>query len=211
MDKPKRCNNPECHECNIGKPFCQENTCEPIKCEPHSHEKCNTESDFDSDHDTLDRCPQIKCHKKQFCDEPPHPHEKYHCKSDPVAKSRVDRVERSDSDSEHDTSDRCPPINSHKKHCDEPIHPRDFVITDEYLLDYLLKKYGIDQHKLVLTIRKNKELEFKKFTLKCFYRENNHIKCKPIKEQYKVFKNWNCSDIYISKEELEDYYEQYIK
>ncbi|XWV26987.1 hypothetical protein QJ857_gp0062 [Tupanvirus soda lake] len=89
----------------------------------------------------------------------------------------------------------------------------DFIVTDEYLLDYLLKKYKLDKHKLILSIKKSKENETKLCILRDFYKYNkNLIKiCMPIKEQYKIFKKWNGSDINISKEELEDYYENYIK
>jgi len=101
-------------------------------------------------------------------------------------------------------------VEYNQRNFDEPICEK-FIITDEYLLDYLLKKYKLDKNKLVLLIKKNKETEFKNLTIKDFYKQHKKIKHKPIKEQYTVLKRWNSSGLPVSKEELEDYHEKYIK
>ena len=89
----------------------------------------------------------------------------------------------------------------------------DFIVTDEYLLDYLLKKYKLDKNKLICMIKKMKEHEFKNMVLKDFYDDidNDYIRDKPIKEQYQLFKQWNYNNIKISKEELENYYDKNIR
>ena len=86
-------------------------------------------------------------------------------------------------------------------------------MTDEYLLDYLLRKYKLDKYKLIASIKKSKENEFKLHVLKDFYKHHKYLikLCKPLKEQYKIFKQWNCSGMDISREELEDFYEEFIK
>jgi len=89
------------------------------------------------------------------------------------------------------------------------------VVTDEFLLNYLLKKYKLDKIKLINSIIKHREIDAKLCIMRDFYDQNKKIlfkpTCKPFKEQYKIFKEWNCSGIYICKEELEDYYENHVK
>ncbi|QGR53758.1 hypothetical protein [Moumouvirus maliensis] len=86
-----------------------------------------------------------------------------------------------------------------------------FIVTDEYLLDYLLKKYRLDKNKLVYTIQEQKKREYKSIIIEFFYKENMGIKYKNIKEQYKIFKKWNESGLEISFEDLDNFFEEKIK
>lgn len=86
-------------------------------------------------------------------------------------------------------------------------------ITDEYLLDYLLQKYRLDKRKLIASIIKSREMEFKMDVMKNFYDHNRYLinSHKPISHHYKIFKQFNLDRYDISIEELDDYYEKYIK
>ena len=84
-------------------------------------------------------------------------------------------------------------------------------ITDDYLLNYLLRKYKIDKQKLIVMLRKSRESDYKSFVMKKFYKENKNARNMQFREQYKIFKQWNNSGVYISKEELENYYENHIR
>ena len=87
----------------------------------------------------------------------------------------------------------------------------DNFVTDAYLLDYLLKKYKIDKQKLIAMIKKNRESEYKYSIMIKFYKDNKNLRKMPLHKQYKIFKNWNNSGVYITKEELDDYYQDHIK
>lgn len=87
----------------------------------------------------------------------------------------------------------------------------DDEITDEYLLNYLLKKYKIDKQKLIMMLRRSRESEYKYFIMKKFYKVNNTVYKLQFHEQYKIFKQWNNSGVYISKEDLENYYDSHIR
>lgn len=84
-------------------------------------------------------------------------------------------------------------------------------ITDEYLLDYLLKRYKLDKQKLILMLTRSKENEYKFYILNKFYHDHKEIEYKPFRDQYRAFKEWNCNDIHITRDELEDFYETYKK
>jgi len=86
-------------------------------------------------------------------------------------------------------------------------HPQKFIVTDEYLLNYLLKKYQLDKQKLIKSIERTYEKEMKLSVIKKFYKQNKYLINRPFKEQYQYFKQWNNTGIYISKEELEDFFE----
>jgi hypothetical protein len=91
--------------------------------------------------------------------------------------------------------------------------PRDNSISDEYLLEYLLMKYKLDKDKLVQSILKSHEHDNKLHVMWEFYKDNKFLikQSKPLKDHYKVFKQWNCNRIDISREELEDYFDQYVR
>ncbi|AUV58224.1 hypothetical protein [Bandra megavirus] len=88
---------------------------------------------------------------------------------------------------------------------------RKFIVTDEYLLEYLLKKYRLEKSKLIHMIENQKKHEYIISIIEFFYKENKEIKNKPIKDQYKYFKQWNESGLKISIEDLDNYYENKIK
>lgn len=88
---------------------------------------------------------------------------------------------------------------------------RKFIVTDEYLLEYLLKKYRLEKNKLIHMIENQKKHEYIMSVIEFFYKENKEIKKKPIKDQYKYFKQWNESGLKISIEDLDNYYENKIK
>lgn len=96
--------------------------------------------------------------------------------------------------------------------CDQPCPPNfDNCISDEYLLDYLLRKYGLDKQKLIYSVQKSRERKFKNQIICNFYEDNDDIINKPFKEQYRLFKQWNDGGAYISREDFEYYYDKYIK
>lgn len=113
------------------------------------------------------------------------------------------------------SNDNLYPIRKPANMCDQYTNkiPNEFIVTDEYLLDYLLKKYKLDKYKLITSIKKLKEQENKICIMKDFYKYNKNlmISYKPFKEHYKFFKQWNGTCIDVSKMELEDYYEKYVK
>jgi hypothetical protein len=115
------------------------------------------------------------------------------------------------------TSEQIPYHNKYppyaRKGQSKPLPYDDFIVTDEYLLDYLLRKYKLDKHKLISSIKKTKENEIKMHIMKDFYKYCKHYNQinKPCKELYKIFKQWNRSGIDIFKEEFENYYEEYAK
>lgn len=84
-------------------------------------------------------------------------------------------------------------------------------VSDTELLEYLLQKYHLNKEAVIHSIIKQKEHRFKMNLLKDFYHQFHKIVYRPIKEQYHVFKEWNYHGPYISREELQDYYEKYIK
>ena len=90
---------------------------------------------------------------------------------------------------------------------DNRINDNRINITDEYLLDYLLKRYKLDKQKLILMLTKTSENEYKFYVMNKFYKEHKKIERKPFKEQYNAFKLWNCSDVHITREDFENFYE----
>ena len=87
----------------------------------------------------------------------------------------------------------------------------DDYISDTFLLNYLLKKYKLDKQKLILSIQKHREKDFRLRVICNFYEDNEDVVNKPFREQYRMFKEWNQGGIYICKEEFENYYDKYIK
>lgn len=89
----------------------------------------------------------------------------------------------------------------------------EYMISDEYLLNYLLRKYKLDKYKLIASIKKSKDYENKIYIMKTFYKNNKFLinTYKPFIEHWKIFKKWNCGRLDINKEELQDYYEEYVK
>lgn len=85
-----------------------------------------------------------------------------------------------------------------------------FGINDSYILDYLLKKYKLDKRKLVLMLQKKRDNEYKLSIIDEFYNCHENITYRPICEQYKLFKNWNDSEIDITMDEFENYYYDHI-
>lgn len=87
------------------------------------------------------------------------------------------------------------------------------IITDEYLLNFLLKKYNLNKTKLIAMIKNTKEKELKTQIMKDFYNnnDNNNLLLKPFIEQYKLFKIWNKSGFIICKEDFEAFVESNIK
>ena len=86
---------------------------------------------------------------------------------------------------------------------DDHHHPKcmpppydDCEITDTEILNYLLYKYRLDKHKLIISMKKNRDNEFKVTVMNRFYKENKFIKCKPIKEQYRFFSFGDAMFIY---------------
>ena len=103
------------------------------------------------------------------------------------------------------------PCEPNEYYCDDDLPERSTCISDEYLLNYLLKKYKLDKQKLIVSIQKNKDNEIKCSIMDKFYRTHHQIRNRPFREQYRIFKNWNQSEYYICQEELEDYYEKYVR
>ncbi|AKI80467.1 hypothetical protein QJ850_gp232 [Acanthamoeba polyphaga mimivirus] len=97
-----------------------------------------------------------------------------------------------------------------KRQYNKPTYHR-FEVTDEYLADYLLRKFGLDKEKVVRSIQKNKKDEFKAMILDYFYKENPKIKHQSINNQYKLFRKWNKSGLKIKIDDLEIYYENKVK
>jgi hypothetical protein len=87
----------------------------------------------------------------------------------------------------------------------------DYMITDEYLLNYLLHKYRLDKEKLILSIKRNREKEFKLMIIRNFYEKNKEIINYPFPEHWKLFVKFVYCGPNIEKEELEDYYQKYIQ
>lgn len=85
-----------------------------------------------------------------------------------------------------------------------------FEYSDKMLLDYLLDKYNIDKNKLIQSMHKMDEMRDKYNIISDFYESHEYLIDKSISEQYHYFKRWNTSNIYISKNELLNYYEKYI-
>jgi hypothetical protein len=88
------------------------------------------------------------------------------------------------------------------------------MITDEYLLNYLLKKYKLDKTKLIASIMKAKHDEMKMEIMRNFYMQHHYLikVIKPMKEHYRIFREWCADDtIDITKADLESYYENYGK
>lgn len=102
----------------------------------------------------------------------------------------------------------CRPIDEY-----DHIMPEDFTysISDGELLNYLLQKYHLNKEVLINSIIKQRENQSKINLLKDFYNQFKKIGNKSIKEQYHIFKEWNNSNLYVKREELENYYEKYIK
>lgn len=240
MENCGPCNNPDCHHCRApNEPACRPpefpppENCEP--CDEPDFDDCRsppTENYAphqearnlanDCRKEIIPRhCCKPNCHecRKEIKHHVPknHPHKCHGChlpdchECRDQGKSRQKnsgwkkyKPRKSDSSSD---SDDCGRYSSD----DECIHPDEFIITDEMLLDYLLKKYQLDKNKLVYSLKKIKENEFKNYILKNFYKKNSFAKCKPIKEQYRILKKWYRGDIDICKEELDDFYEKNIK
>ncbi len=87
----------------------------------------------------------------------------------------------------------------------------DDEITNDFLLDYLLRKYKLSKDKLISSIKKHRKNEFRILILKNFYELHLYLINKPLKEQYKVFKKWNTSGVGVSKEYFENYFEENIR
>jgi sulfur relay (sulfurtransferase) DsrF/TusC family protein len=199
IDRP--CNEPNCFQQNSE--FIEEYS-EPNKY--HPTKKCDDFlacTDFSNDSDNLSCKEQCIDHKNKCIS-----HNKEYCPCD-------EEYSQYDSDNNYQTDiKQYPHQNLQNPHAqnfpNEPMY-KPFLVTDEYLLNYLLKKYKLDKHKLVQMIKKTKENEFKMLVLKDFYEDCENIQLKPVKEQYQLFKRWNHSGIWITKEELENYYEKYIK
>ena len=88
--------------------------------------------------------------------------------------------------------------------------PNNYVSNDE-LLHFLLKKYKIDKNNLISYILTTREKKFKITVIQNFYEDNGHLIHKPIHVQYKLFKQWNSGRIHISKEEFENFHDQFMK
>ena len=99
----------------------------------------------------------------------------------------------------------------HNHHVNKNIPINSSKINDTYLLNFLLGKYKLDKQKLIISIQKSLENDFKFRVITGFYNDNENIIDKPVREQFKLFKQWNKGGIYLSKEEFEDYYEKNIK
>lgn len=85
-----------------------------------------------------------------------------------------------------------------------------YQITNDDLLDFLLRKYKIDKNKLIYSLTRLKEQEQKLCIIQNFYRHHKCLVPRPIKEQYKVFKKWYCGCIPIKKKDLENYCDKLI-
>lgn len=81
----------------------------------------------------------------------------------------------------------------------------EIVISDEYLLTYMLKKYKVDKQKLISMLKNLKEKEIKTDVIKEFYKRNPEVLKKQLSEQFKIFKIWNDSGFPIFKDQLECY------
>ena len=75
-------------------------------------------------------------------------------------------------------------------------------ITDEYLLNYLLKKFNINKNNLIHTIKKHNESEEKKFLVKDFLEKNKYLENLDGNELYKLFCLWNKNNIHITENEF---------
>lgn len=82
----------------------------------------------------------------------------------------------------------------------------DIVITDEYLLEYLLKKYGLDKTKLINMLKNYKEKEIKADVIKKFYKRNKFVHYEPFCNHLDIFQKWNDSGFIICADELETYW-----
>lgn len=83
-------------------------------------------------------------------------------------------------------------------------------ITNDDLLDFVLRKYKIDKNKLIHSLIRIREQEHKMCVFHNFYKYNECLISKSLKEQYKVFKKWYCGCIPIEKEDFEKYYDKFI-
>ena len=89
---------------------------------------------------------------------------------------------------------------------DKHVYPE--KIDDAYLLEYLLKKLNLDKNRLIHSIKKNQEQEFKNFIIRDFYNDNPDMVGKPMREQYSVFKVWYCGMTPIDNYDLEKFNEK---
>lgn len=79
--------------------------------------------------------------------------------------------------------------------------------TDTYLLDYVLARYRISKQHLIEYLMKQDLLYEKQQLFEQFYIDYPEFhKGVPIQLQYRELMEWNQSDIYVSQEELEQYY-----
>ena len=81
-------------------------------------------------------------------------------------------------------------------------------INDEYLLNYLLSKYKIDKSKLINSIIKSYNNENKKKLVDDFYCKYPDLltSIKTVKQQYKIFKKWNTTNIFVDINDFDDFY-----
>lgn len=93
---------------------------------------------------------------------------------------------------------------NYSEYCEIP----EIIITDKYLLGYLLKKYKLDKNKIIATLKIIKEKEIKLDVIKEFYNRNKILSKRPFREHYNLFKQWNDSGFIICEEELESYYDK---
>lgn len=105
---------------------------------------------------------------------------------------------------------KCNPSCEQNLPINEPCY-REFMVTDGYLLDYLLRFYRLDKEKLIISIKKSKEKEFKMGIIDNFYCQNRHLWNRPFPEHLRAFSKFSYCGPIIDPEDLESYYEEFIR
>lgn len=85
-------------------------------------------------------------------------------------------------------------------------------ISDTQLLEYLMKIYKLDRSRLIAIFLRSQKNDIRNEILDNFYQDNFEFvkKRTSIDKQYFFFEKWNNSGIFITKEELDNYYHKYI-
>lgn len=207
MENQRSCNDPNCSKCNYGRydDFYDGEEIRPrsyncINCtDKYKNRDLNSNPGNPRIIDTRDY-PRIKkseyFHPNKRCDE-------YYVNNYPQTRLSECREREYPDDKYHRGFDGYPSNHDHNEYLDGDI-------TDEFLLNYLLRRYNLDKYKLINMIKKNRKNETKHLIIQDFYNLHRDLINKSLDEQYHIFKKWNDSEFYISKTDLEDYLNEYI-
>lgn len=90
---------------------------------------------------------------------------------------------------------------------DAPYQP----YSDSYLLDYVLSRYKLTKQQVIDYLLKQDELYEKQQLFEQFYLDYPEFhKGIPIPMQYRELLEWNLSDVSVTQEELQKYYDEHI-